>query len=342
MTSQSPTQTRRSNTGRPRNSASMANDSTPDQALRNLKINDQAPPAQNSATQPTTRAGEVSDDASIGSSRRHRRGGRKKNSRMPPAQEARLPWSERLDEGMSGLEDLPAGHANGQKGMPPAQEARLPWSERLDEGMSGLEDLPAGHVNGQKEKKEMPKAGGEVSDNASVASSSRPRGYKKERRKNKKGRMAAVGEAEAQIPWSERVGRLGEEGGGPAKGKAASPQTEPPPHREQSPPPKKSKKGKEVAEDQDSTQEKKEETRDTGIRAFNIRRLTGQGPPVGISIDRGEGAEGANKNADGKGDVEGEKREKPKPVSIRLDINLEIEVFLKAKIQGDVTITFLE
>ncbi|KFX91044.1 hypothetical protein V490_06112 [Pseudogymnoascus sp. VKM F-3557] len=226
--------------------------------------------------------------------------------------------------------------------MPPAQEARLPWSERLDEGMSGLEDLPAGHVNGQKEKKEMPKAGGEVSDNASVASSSRPRGYKKERRKNKKGRMAAVGEAEAQIPWSERVGRLGEEGGGPAKGKAPSPQTEPPPHREQSPPPKKSKKGKEVAEDQDSTQEKKEETRDTGIRAFNIRRLTGQGPPVGISIDRGEGAEGANKNADGKGDGEGEKREKPKPVSIRLDINLEIEVFLKAKIQGDVTITFLE
>jgi hypothetical protein len=225
--------------------------------------------------------------------------------------------------------------------MPPAQEARLPWSERLDEGMSGLEDLPTGHANGQKEKKEIPKAG-EVSDNASVASSSRPRGYKKERRKNKKGRMAAVGEAEAQMPWSERVGRLGEEGGGPAKGKAASPQTEPPPHREQSPRPKKSKKGKEVAEDQDSTQEKKEETRDTGIRAFNIRRLTGQGPPVGISIDRGEGAEGANKNADGKGDGEGEKREKPKPVSIRLDINLEIEVFLKAKIQGDVTITFLE
>ncbi|KFY00976.1 hypothetical protein O988_02985 [Pseudogymnoascus sp. VKM F-3808] len=303
MTSQSPTQTRRSNTGRPRNSANMANDSTPDQALRNLKINDQAPPSQNSATQPTTRAGEVSDDASIGSSRRHRRGGRKKNSRMPPA-----------------------------------QEARLPWSERLDEGMSGLEDLPAGHANGQKEKKEIPKAG-EMSDNASVASSSRPRGHKRERRNKKKGRMAAVGEAEAQMPWSERVGRLGEEGG-PAEGKAKSPQT--PPHREQSPPPEKSKKGKGVAEDQDSAQEKKEETRDTGIRAFNIRRLTGQGPPVGISIDRGEGAEGANKNADGKGDGEGEKREKPKPVSIRLDINLEIEVFLKAKIQGDVTITFLE
>lgn len=215
----------------------------------------------------------------------------------------------------------------------------MPWSERLDEGMSGLEDLPAGHVNGQKEK-EIPKAG-EMSDNASVASSSRPRGYKRERRKKKKGRMAAVGEAEAQIPWSERVGRLGEEGDSPAERKAGSPQTKPPPNREQSPPPEKSKKGKAAAEDQDPAEEKKEQTRDTGIRAFNIRRLRGEGPPVGISIDRGEGAEGAKKNADGKGDGEKEKADKPKPVSIRLDINLEIEVFLKAKIQGDVTITFL-
>ena len=87
----------------------------------------------------------------------------------------------------------------------------MPWSERLDEGMSGLEDLPAGHVNGQKENKEMPKAG-EVSDNASIASSSRPRGYKRERRKKKKGRMAAVGEAEARVPWSERGWKI--RGGG--------------------------------------------------------------------------------------------------------------------------------
>ncbi|OBT75772.1 hypothetical protein VF21_05554 [Pseudogymnoascus sp. 05NY08] len=283
----------------------MANEGTPDQALRNLKINEPAPPAQNQASTPTTRAGEVSDDASIGSSRRHRRGGRKKNSRMAPA-----------------------------------QEARLPWSERLDEGMSGLEDLPAGRVNGQKEKKEMSKPG-EMSDNASVASSSRPRGYKRERRKKKKGRMAAVGEAEAQVPWSERVGRLGEEMAGPAEGKAGSPQQEPP-HREQSPPPEKSSKGKAVAEDQNSTQEKKEKAPDTGLRAFNIRRLRGEGPPIGISIDRGEEAEGTKKkNADEKGDGEGEKAEKPKPISIRLDINLEIEVFFKAAIKGDVTITFL-
>ncbi|KFZ14751.1 hypothetical protein V502_05920 [Pseudogymnoascus sp. VKM F-4520 (FW-2644)] len=305
MTSQSPIQTRRSNTGRPRNSPSMANEDAPDQALRNLKINDPAPSTQNQASPSTTRAGEVSDDASIGSSRRHRRGGRKKNSRMAPA-----------------------------------QEARLPWSERLDEGMSGLEDLPAGQVNGQKEKREIPKPG-EVSDNASVASSSRPRSYKREKRKKKKGRMAAVDEVEARVPWSERVGRLGEEGF-PAEEKAESPHQEPP-RCEQSPPPKKSKKGKAVAEDQNSAPEKKEKAPDTGIRAFNIRRLQGgEGPPIGISIDRGEDADGAKKkSADEKREGEGEKAEKPKPISIRLDINLEVEVFLKAKIQGDVTITFL-
>ncbi|KFY31620.1 hypothetical protein V493_00947 [Pseudogymnoascus sp. VKM F-4281 (FW-2241)] len=307
----------------------MANEGTPDQALRNLKINDPAPHTQNQASPTTTRAGEVSDDASIGSSRRHRRGGRKKNSRMAPAQEARLPWSERLDEGMSGLEDLPAGQTNGQKGT-----------------------------------KGMPKPG-EVSDNASVASSSRPRSYKRERRnKKKKNHKAAANEAEAQVPWSERVGRLGEEVGGPAEKKAGSPQGEPP-HREQSsppeksnkgtagspqrepprrgqnPPPGKSNKGKAVAEDQDLAQEKKEKAPDTGIRAFNIRRLRGDGPPVGISIDRGEEAGETKKSADDKGEGEGEKAEKPKPVSIRLDLNLEVEVFFKAAIRGDVTITFL-
>ena len=222
--------------------------------------------------------------------------------------------------------------------MAPVQEARLPWSERLDEGMSGLEDLPAGQMNGQKEKREIPKPG-EVSDNASVASSSRPRSYKKERRKRKKGRMAAVDEVEARVPWSERVGRLGEEGG-PAEEKVESPLQEPP-HREQSPPPKKSKKGKAVAEDQ--APEKKEKAPDTGIRAFNIRRLQGgEGPPIGISIDRGEDAEGSTKkNSDETGKGEGEKAEKPKPISIRLDLNLEVEVFFKAAIRGDVTITFL-
>lgn len=41
---------------------------------------------------------------------------------------------------------------------------------------------------------------------------------------------------------------------------------------------------------------------------------------------------------------EEEEEEKPKaqkPMSIRLDLNLELEIFLRAKIKGDVTITFL-
>jgi len=95
----------------------------------------------------------------------------------------------------------------------------------------------------------------------------------------------------------------------------------------------------------------------TGIRAFNIARAEGSGggQPVGITIERpkskdktkGKGKE--NKKASGgKGGGEGEgqdgetETETRKPVSIRLDLNLEIEIFLRAKIQGDVTITFLE
>lgn len=38
---------------------------------------------------------------------------------------------------------------------------------------------------------------------------------------------------------------------------------------------------------------------------------------------------------------EGEKPKAQKPMSIRLDLNLELEIFLRAKIKGDVTITFL-
>ncbi|KFZ16724.1 hypothetical protein V502_04943, partial [Pseudogymnoascus sp. VKM F-4520 (FW-2644)] len=99
-------------------------------------------------------------------------------------------------------------------------------------------------------------------------------------------------------------------------------------------------KARPVDGEQNSSQEKKEKVPDTEIRAFNIKRLQGK-MPFGISIDRGEGAEGTGENADGKEEKE-EKEEKNKPISIRLDINLEVEVFLKTAIKGDVTITFLE
>lgn len=203
--------------------------------------------------------------------------------------------------------------------MVPVDETRL----RLDEGKSGLKD---GEMNGQGEKSEPPKAG-EVPDNASVASSSRPRRHKRGRRRKER-RMAAVDEAGTRLPWSERVGRLGEEIGGPAERKAV--------YEKQSPSRKADEKARPVDGEQNLSQEKKEKAPDTEIRAFNIKRLQGK-MPFGISIDRGEGAEGTGKNADGKE----EKEEKNKPISIRLDINLEIEVFLKAAIKGDVTITFL-
>ncbi|TVY32785.1 hypothetical protein LSUB1_G007655 [Lachnellula subtilissima] len=36
-----------------------------------------------------------------------------------------------------------------------------------------------------------------------------------------------------------------------------------------------------------------------------------------------------------------EKKEEKKPLSIRFDLNIELEIFLKAKIKGDITVTFL-
>ncbi|KAI9050777.1 hypothetical protein LZ554_004896 [Drepanopeziza brunnea f. sp. 'monogermtubi'] len=123
-----------------------------------------------------------------------------------------------------------------------------------------------------------------------------------------------------------------------------------------------------------------EEPFDTGIRAFNIRKATGGGRrPISIrrpsSRKKSQAQAQATKGREKKrevqrheeGDEEGDgnaaetedggtttrkggkkAREAPgaggagKPMSIRLDLNLMVEVFLKAKIQGDVTVTFLE
>lgn len=93
----------------------------------------------------------------------------------------------------------------------------------------------------------------------------------------------------------------------------------------------------------------------TGISTFNLARAKSSGgPPLGITIERpkstGKGKEKGDEKTDEKpngesgdaaekdGETETETRH---PVSIRLDINLEVEVFLRAKIKGDVTITFL-
>ncbi|KFY05271.1 hypothetical protein V491_09168, partial [Pseudogymnoascus sp. VKM F-3775] len=170
-------------------------------------------------------------------------------------------------------------------------------------------------------------------DNASVASSSRPRRYKRGGRRKEK-HMAAVDGAGTRLPCSFRVGRLGEEIGGPTERKAV--------YEKQSPS-RKANEARPVDGEQNSSQENKEKAPDTEIRAFNIKRLQGK-IPFGISIDQGEGVEVTGQNVDEKEEKEEKegKEEKNKPISIRLDINLEVEVFLKTAIKGDVTITFLE
>jgi hypothetical protein len=113
--------------------------------------------------------------------------------------------------------------------------------------------------------------------------------------------------------------------------------------------------------DREQSPRKKYETA-TGIRAFNIKKAKSSGGrPVGITIERpkstgessgkGKGKKGKKSNGAVEGDLEEEGEEQDEeadtetetrnPVSIRLDIDLEVEVFLRAKIQGVVTITFL-
>lgn len=104
---------------------------------------------------------------------------------------------------------------------------------------------------------------------------------------------------------------------------------------------------------------------DTGIRAFNMTRAESSGGkrPVGITIERpkstgkpkGKGKDKAKKKEKKKMDttpVDEDEREDDEndgetetetrnPVSIRFDLNLEVEIFLRAKIKGEVTVTFL-
>lgn len=99
---------------------------------------------------------------------------------------------------------------------------------------------------------------------------------------------------------------------------------------------------------------------DTGIKAFNLARAEESGGrrPVGITIERpkstgkskvkkGNGNKKMEERPEGEDEGEGDENsgdtetETRRPVSIRLDLNLEVEIFLRAKIKGDVTVTFL-
>jgi len=106
-------------------------------------------------------------------------------------------------------------------------------------------------------------------------------------------------------------------------------------------------------------------SRSTGVSSFSIERPRGGGrkPPIAVSIERpnekaqsGSKPQRGNNNrrhgkeqeSDSEDSAEGDaaqgtaEEEQRKPVQIRLDINLELEILFKAKIKGDVTITFLE
>ncbi|EPE30786.1 hypothetical protein GLAREA_03753 [Glarea lozoyensis ATCC 20868] len=119
----------------------------------------------------------------------------------------------------------------------------------------------------------------------------------------------------------------------------------------------------------------------TGIRTFNLKRAESSGGrAVGVSVDDSNneskkvknkvkpknkskrkvkcdkcGQKSKKKTAeenwesqDSSEESEEEEEQKPekpkekKPFAIRLDLNLELEIFLRAKIKGDVTITFLQ
>lgn len=116
-----------------------------------------------------------------------------------------------------------------------------------------------------------------------------------------------------------------------------------------------------VEEKQPEEQPEKQPTPfETGIRAFNLKKAaSSSGRPVGVRTTTSEDKKSKKKSSKKKkkkkqkaeveeseiedeSSSEEEEEEKPRPMSIKLDLNLVIEIFLKAKIQGDVTITFLE
>ncbi len=103
---------------------------------------------------------------------------------------------------------------------------------------------------------------------------------------------------------------------------------------------------------------------DTGIRAFNLKRAADSaGRPVSVRAEKKRSKkkekekekqkEKARKKKkkrepdvdetdESSSDEDEEKEPETRPgMAIRLDLNLIVEIFLKAKIQGDVTITFL-
>jgi hypothetical protein len=197
----------------------------------------------------------------------------------------------------------------------------------------------------------------DYSDVASQQSQSERRKHRRGGRK-KKGKPQATGES--RIPWSERNGRLqpGSEG-------HVAPQKEQNGHEQDDygvpvevAEEGSSRNGKPKGKQASTNENGNSEAFETGIRAFNLKRAESSGGrPFGISVDRPKSKskpkkqkkqkkKKSKKQSDSSEDEESEEEseddsEKRKPLSIRLDLNLELEIFLRAKVKGDITITFL-
>jgi hypothetical protein len=180
------------------------------------------------------------------------------------------------------------------------------------------------------------------------------------RKKKSEGNLEST--SEGRIPWSERNGRLKPEYGSQVDQqdeadeapvsqndgedsdleRTARSSPEPRPKAEQASPDGKSK------------------AFETGVRAFNLKKAESSGGrPFGLSVEQPKSKGKSKKKEKEKKkkkpkktrshssdeseeeDDEDEEEEPRKPLSIRLDLNLELEIFLRAKVKGDITITFL-
>jgi len=176
------------------------------------------------------------------------------------------------------------------------------------------------------------------------------RGGRKQRNKPK-----AQSRDESQLPWSQRNGRLDSfmESDFEAEEEEQSVQLDP---IQQSTTPQ----APESATKERKSRKPKPSAFRSGISSFGVKRAK-SGPPIGVHVDRGDEPKAqptkstkkkskrkcetcealeAEDNEEETSDEEKEPAPR-KPVQIRLDLNLELEILLRAKIKGDITITFL-
>lgn len=189
-----------------------------------------------------------------------------------------------------------------------------------------------------------PKSESESSDNGSQDSQlKRP-----QRRHQREGRkpIRASPSPDSHKPWSERYGRLEDQ----------FPPSSQPEGTIKAPP-------KPIIEEDKATENGLPKPFETGLKTFNIRSLDPSlgDRPIGVSVEGGRPStktkkskkekkkkkkrkpkkEDSDEESSSSSDSDDEKQEKRRPLAIRLDLNLELEIFLRAKVKGDVTITFL-